>query len=201
MRCALSSKKKIKFINGSLQPPPENDPTFEAWETCNNTVVSWICRSLSAQISQSIVSIDNAYDLWMDLQERFTKGNYFWMSNLLQDLHSIKQGERTLTNYFTDLKVLWDELKHLQPTPTCSCPTVCTCNLSKAVKMFKELEYVICFLKGLNDNYSNVKTQIRLMDPLPPINRAFALANQQDTSPHNSLIEATTFVATSNPNS
>lgn len=175
-------------INGGLLQPLETDPMFEAWETCNNIVVSWISRSLSPQISQSTVSIDNARELWLDLQERFTKGNYFRMSHLLQDLHSMKKGDRTLTNYFTNLKILWDELEHLRPTPTCSCQTVCTCDLSKAAKRFKEVEYVICFLKGLNDNYSNVKTQILLMDPLPPINRTFALADQQDTPPHTSLV-------------
>lgn len=89
MRRALSSKKKLKFINGALPQPVETDPLFEAWETCNNIVVSWIHRSLFAQISKSTVSIDNTRELWMDLQERFTKGNYFRMSNLLQDLHSI----------------------------------------------------------------------------------------------------------------
>lgn len=42
---ALSSKKKLKFINGELPHPPENDPLAEAWENCNDIVVSWIARS------------------------------------------------------------------------------------------------------------------------------------------------------------
>lgn len=36
------------------------------------------------------------------------------------------------------------------------------------------------FLKGLNDQYSVVCSQILLMDPLPPINRAYALILQQE---------------------
>lgn len=46
MQRALTSKKKIRFINGGMPPLPETDPTYEARETCN-TVVSWINRSLS----------------------------------------------------------------------------------------------------------------------------------------------------------
>lgn len=120
------------------------------------------------------------------------------MFNLLQDLHSMKQGDRSLTNYFTDMKIIWDELEHLRSTPTCSCATVCTCSLSKAVKHFKEIEYVIPFLKGLNDSYSNVRTQILLMDPLPSINKAFALANQQETQPHQTSVDSTAFFVNSN---
>lgn len=33
---ALSSKKKLKFINGELPHPLENDPLAEAWENCND---------------------------------------------------------------------------------------------------------------------------------------------------------------------
>lgn len=106
MRRALSSKKKLRFINGGLQPPPKTNPDYEAWETCNNTVVSWINRSLSPHITQSTNSIDNARDLWLDLQDRFTKGNYFRISNLLQELHSMMQGEITLTQFYTDMKIL-----------------------------------------------------------------------------------------------
>lgn len=43
------------------------------------------------------------------------------MSNLLQELHSMKQGEHTLSTYFTDMKIIWDELENLRPTPTCTC--------------------------------------------------------------------------------
>lgn len=125
------------------------------------------------------MSIDNAKELWFDLQEGFTKGNYFRTSNLLQELHLMKQGDHTLTTYFIDMKILLDELKHLYSIPTCFCAMVCTCTLSFAVKKFKEIEYVIYFLKGLNDTYSNVLSQILIMDPLPSINKAFAMASQQ----------------------
>jgi len=38
----------------------------------------------------------------------------------------------------------------------------------------KDSECVVCFLKGLGETYSVVKTQILLMDPLPGINRVFS---------------------------
>ncbi|XP_073223523.1 uncharacterized protein [Cicer arietinum] len=117
MKRALSSKNKTQFINGSLPQPASTHPDFELWDRANNMVISWITRTLSSHISQSTICIDTAYDLWCDLRERFTKGNHFRISDLLRDLHSIKQGDRNLSTFFTNLKILWDELEDLLPTP------------------------------------------------------------------------------------
>jgi len=37
-------------------------------------------------------------ELWEELREIFSKGNPFPVSNLLQEINSIKQGERIATN-------------------------------------------------------------------------------------------------------
>lgn len=95
MKRALSSKNKLKFINGGIPQPCPTDPLFESWERCNNIVVSWINRTLNPKISQSSSSFDNARDLWQDHQNRFTKGNHFRQSDLLQELHSMRQGDRS----------------------------------------------------------------------------------------------------------
>lgn len=52
-------------------------------------VVSWITRSLSPQLAQSTIYIDNAKKLWDELKERFTKGNYVRISDLIQEIHSM----------------------------------------------------------------------------------------------------------------
>lgn len=111
MKRALLSKNKLKFVNGKLPMPNEDDPSFDAWERCNSMVASWISRTLTAQIASSVVSIDSATHLWDELQERFTKSNYFRFSDLLQSAHSIKQGELSVSDFYTNLKTLWDDLK------------------------------------------------------------------------------------------
>lgn len=183
MKRALSSKNKVSFINGTLPQPPLTDPDFELWDRCNNMVLSWITRTLSPHIAQSAICFDTASELWLDLQDRFTKGNHFRFSELLKDLHSIKQGDSSLSTYFTDLKILWDELEFLRPTPSCTCSPRCSCSLSSAVQRYKHSEYITCFLKGLNENYNNVRTQILLMDPLPSLSKAYSLVVQQDPTP------------------
>jgi len=53
-------------------------------------VLSWITRTLTPQIAESFVYIDDAKILWEDLKERFSKGDYFKISYLLQEIHSIR---------------------------------------------------------------------------------------------------------------
>jgi len=59
-------------------------------------VIAWITRSISNQIAQSIIYIYNAKELWEYLQERYSKGDHFCVSDILQEIHSPKQGERSI---------------------------------------------------------------------------------------------------------
>lgn len=108
------------------------------------------------------------------------KGIFFRILDLLRDLHSIQQSEHTLSIH--DRKILWDELEELCPTLIGSCSVPCTCSLSSLVISFKNMEYIICFLKGLNGNYVNVRTQILLMDHLTSILKLYSLVSQQDST-------------------
>jgi len=85
------------------------------------------------------------------------------------------------------LKILWGELESLRPIPHYNCDVWCQCDLSKSSMKYREIEYVICFLKGLNDDYNHVHTQILLMEPLPSINHAFSLIIQEERQSNGNL--------------
>jgi len=118
------------------------------------------------------------------LKEHFSRGNNFCISDLLQEIHSIKQGERNVTQFYTDMKILWEELEYLRPIPRCTCGGTCQCDMSRTSHNYRDLEYVICFLKGLNEVYSTVKTQVLMMEPLPNFSCAFALLIQPERQFH-----------------
>lgn len=177
MHRALTSKNKIRFIDGSLQRPSAY-PNFDVWERANIMGISWINHMLSPHIAHNTICFDFVFDLWIDLQERFTKRNHFRFSYLLRNLHSTKQYDRSLSQYFTNVKILWDELGDLRLTPMCACTIPCICNLSKVMRQYKHIKYVTCFLKGLNGAYHNIHTQILLLDHMPNISRVYSLIAQ-----------------------
>jgi hypothetical protein len=70
------------------------------------------------------------------LRTRFSDGDYFRLSDLLQEIHSIKQGDLDLASYFTSLQILWQELDALRPTLTCVCSVQCTCSICTGFKCY-----------------------------------------------------------------
>lgn len=174
MKRALLIKNKIKFINGKLPTPNEDDALFDAWERCNNVVLTWISTSLSPDIAQSAIYVENAAQLWTNLQNWFSKGDHFRLFDLLQQINSMKQAEKSVTSYFNELENLWEDLEALRIL------LKCTCDAHDALKKQRYVEYVIYFLKGLNDSFNHVKSQILMMEPLPDVTKVFSSILQQE---------------------
>ena len=92
----------------------------------------------------------------------------------------MKQGDLSITKYFTKLHIVWDELENFRPDPTCSCTVRCTCLALTAFAQRKLKDRAIQFLRGLNEQYSNVRSHVLLMDPLPTISKIFSFVAQQE---------------------
>ncbi|XP_052116564.1 uncharacterized protein LOC127746665 [Arachis duranensis] len=105
---ALKSKNKLGFIDGTIQKPNKDDPTFIAWDKCNTYVVAWINLSLSTEIAQSVAWNEIAVDLWVDLKHMYYHGDLFKIAELEEELHTMKQGDLTITGYYTKMKAVWE---------------------------------------------------------------------------------------------
>ncbi|XP_048234776.1 uncharacterized protein LOC125371039 [Ricinus communis] len=127
MRMSLISKNKITFVDGSIKTPDKDDATYSAWER---------------------------FDVWEDLKDKFSQSDIHRLCDLQEEIYGFKQNNLSVNDYYTHLKMLWDELSSFRPIPK--------------------------FLKGLNENFSVVKSQIKLMDPLPPINKVFSMVLQHE---------------------
>ena len=55
MKKALIGKNKFKFVDGSIEKPDSFDPSYDAWERCNNMVHSWIINFVSSSIAESLI--------------------------------------------------------------------------------------------------------------------------------------------------
>ena len=75
------------------------------------------------------------------------------------------------------LKALWEELNNFRLVCTCG---HYTCGGVNGLSTFVQYEYVMSFLMGLNDSFSQIHGQLLLLDPLPPINKFFSLVAQEE---------------------
>ena len=179
MMTALSAKNKVKFVDGSVPEPPKTDQTHGAWRRCNNMVVSWIVHSVSTSIRQNILWMDKTEEIWRDQKSRYSQGNLLRIYDLQQEASSMKQGDLSITKYFTKLRIVWDEIQNFRPDPVCSCTVQCTCSALAIIVQRKLEDRAMQFLRGLNEQYSNVRSHILLMDPLPTISKIFSYVSQQ----------------------
>jgi len=185
-RMALISKNKMGFLTGTIPAPDTQNSFYTSWERCNTLIMSWLLNSLSPPIAQSVIFLDRAADIWTDLRERFSQSDLLRIAELQEEIYSLRQGSRSVTDYFTALKSIWEQLDNLRPYTNCTC----------SAKLYHQQDFVIRFLKGLEEHFSIVRSQILLMDPLPPVNRVFSMIIQQERHKSPSLIadEPNTFV-------
>ncbi|PNX78530.1 hypothetical protein L195_g034508, partial [Trifolium pratense] len=178
MTMALKSKNKLRFVNGTLPRPDDEDHDSIAWDRCNTMIMSWLTNSVDADIAQSVIWMDTASEIWLDLKDRFYQGDIFRISDIQEEIYTLKQGDSSISAYFTKMKKLWQELDNFRPVPASNC--VNDCIAMAKLKEYKDCDQVIRFLKGLNEQYHAVRSQIMLMDPLPKIAKVYSLLVQQE---------------------
>ncbi|XP_014506539.1 uncharacterized protein LOC106766320 [Vigna radiata var. radiata] len=85
LKRALLSKNNIKFIDGSIKKTPRTDPLFDAWERCDTMVLSWIIKTLSTHIVDSVMYVDMPKICGKNLKKDFLKETilrfriYYWV--------------------------------------------------------------------------------------------------------------------------
>lgn len=108
---ALTIKNKLGFIDGTISLPENPTPILQnAWVRNNNLVFSWIYNSLSKEIQASILYTTSAKSVWDELRTRFMQSNGPRQYQLRRELSTLTQDDMSVTQYFTKLKTLWDEL-------------------------------------------------------------------------------------------
>ncbi|XP_039007857.1 uncharacterized protein LOC120135700 [Hibiscus syriacus] len=145
------------FVDGSVvAPDPSLVEQFNAWTRANNLVYSWILNSVSKDIAASLLYHSTAAEILKDLGDRFQQSNGPRLFQLKKNLSNLVQGQMNISTYYTQLKIIWDELSST-----------------------KQQEQVVQFLMGLNESYAEIKGQILLMDHLPLIAKVFSLLLQE----------------------
>ncbi|XXG62454.1 hypothetical protein AAC387_Pa05g0807 [Persea americana] len=133
MRMALCAKNKMGLVDGPLPKPISPPADIQAWEHCNFMVLSWILNVLSKTLADSVIYAETVHGVWKELEDRFSRSNAPRIYHLKRSITMIQQGIQSLAEYFTRLKVLWDELASYTVIRDCTCGAHknCTCDAHK----------------------------------------------------------------------
>ncbi|GFY97725.1 hypothetical protein Acr_12g0002660 [Actinidia rufa] len=165
---ALCAKNKSGFIDNSL-PCPTDEDIKTLWKRVSTMVLSWLLNSINNSITPSLTSCHTPYELWRELESRFTQGNHATIFKIQREISNLEQGNLNITNYYNHFKTLRDQLDSIDPPPECKCHTATA--WEKKVSNAR----VYQLLMGISESYHILRTQILAMDPLPNLGKIYGL--------------------------
>ncbi|XP_073219786.1 uncharacterized protein [Cicer arietinum] len=185
----------------ALVSPPLSATNYHSWS--RSMIVALRSKNKLVFVTGALprpANIDRLSIAWdrCNTMLMYHQGDVFRISDLQEEIYSLRQGDSSITSYYTKLKQLWQELENFRPLPSCSCNVKCSCALIPKIREYRDGDYVIRFLKGLNEQYSAVRSQVMLMDPLPSINKVFSMLVQQERHLFPNPEESPTVAAISN---
>lgn len=104
--------------------------------------------------------------LWEGLKKHYGQFTVVAIFQLQQTMFTLKQGDESLTKFYARVKKLCNDLTSIEPFYKCVFG-----NKPRAMAKQNRDNLIKC-LNGLNPEYSHVKDQILLMDPMPSMSKA-----------------------------
>ncbi|GJV10198.1 putative transcription factor interactor and regulator CCHC(Zn) family protein [Tanacetum coccineum] len=116
MTLALSTKKKIGFINRKCKKPIDKSLANQ-WDLCNSIFLSWILGSISQDLYLGQCFSTSPKEVWDELQETYDKVNGSETFNLHHQINSLKQNETHVSDYYHTLNDLWRQFDAITKLP------------------------------------------------------------------------------------
>ncbi|XP_019162013.1 PREDICTED: uncharacterized protein LOC109158578 [Ipomoea nil] len=198
MRIALEVKNKFGFVIDAVPVPDRADPRLASWGRCNRIVCSWILKSISPSIAESVMYFDKASDIWKALEKRYSQSDPHRISEIQNEIFKNVQGNMTMNEYFTKSNALWQQMNSLRPLLLCECVPRCSCTLVSRMQKQREEDQIIRFLEGLNEEYEAIKSGVLVMDPIPEMEKVLNMTLKVERKIRGSLSQKSGALAQSN---
>ncbi|XP_028799427.1 uncharacterized protein LOC114754769 [Neltuma alba] len=157
-----------KEIYLTKAPPASTDSQFATWCAENNLVMAWLINSMTADIGENYLLATTAKEIWDSAKATYSvTENTAALFQVKRQLHDLTKGDQTITQYYTALMKLWQQidLYEVHEWPS-----------TAAAMYYKKLvdqERCYKFLLGLDDSYEDVRARIMSLKPLPSLLEAF----------------------------
>jgi len=137
-------------------------------------------NSVSNSIAESILYIESASLIWNHLEKRFAVSNGSRKYKLNRDVYNLKQGGATISEYYTRMRAIWEELSGMNDLPQFTSMSEEITNFLQALTKQNEEQRLFQFLNGLDDLYASHRSQLLLMNPLPSVESACSMLQQEE---------------------
>lgn len=81
------------------------------WKAENNMVMSWLINSMTTEIGENFLLYTTTWEIWEVIHEMYSDHENASESFKIEGkLHELHQGDMNVTQYFTQLTRLWQQL-------------------------------------------------------------------------------------------
>ncbi|KAL2894891.1 tRNA N6-adenosine threonylcarbamoyltransferase [Bienertia sinuspersici] len=173
MELSLGAKRKLGFLIGGVKRD-ESDPVKKSqWDSCNDMIISWNCRSVSNSIKKSIMFMGYSHQIWKHLEQRFAVTNAARKYSLNKQIYETRQNGRAIAGFCTYMRVLWEELESLAIIPPLTKMSIELSPYVHALYKQKEEHKLFQFLSGIDDTYSMQRSHMQHQAILPSVEEAY----------------------------
>ncbi|XP_010317418.1 uncharacterized protein [Solanum lycopersicum] len=116
-----------------------------------------------------------AQRVWEDFKERFDKSNLTRVYQLWAEVESLKQGTDSVTDYYSTMRDLWDELDMRISSPCYECVE------AKSYISHLHQKRLLMFLMALNEAFTHVRSDILMKTETPIVNQAYSTVVQEES--------------------
>ena len=121
MLMALGARNKAVFVDGTFAEVDMSHPDYASWSRCNNIVCTWIMNAVEKLIAKSIMYLTTARQMWLDIHDQFKQSDGPRPAEIKKQIFAETQGSQSVSDNYTKLKQLWEELKNHESPYTCFC--------------------------------------------------------------------------------
>ncbi|PWA94897.1 hypothetical protein CTI12_AA031390 [Artemisia annua] len=125
--------------------------------------------------------IGTAHAIWIQLESRFALSNGSHKYKLNRETYKNMQSGRSVSENYISMKCVWEELDSMNELPRIVNITPKIVVFLNALNTQKEDQSLFQFLNGLDDQFSHQRSQLLLSSPLPSVETACALLQQEES--------------------
>ena len=175
LKIALSGKKKLGFVNGTIKRVIHNQELAKAWDWVNDVILGWLLIAVDEKISKNIVWLNTTKEVWEELEQRFDQSSSAQFFTIQEALSKTFQTQdMSIEDYFTKIKGLWDEMDAIDLIATCIC-TGCECKLGQKTLKSQQRIGIIQFLMKLDPKYKQTRSSLIMMKELPTLSKVYGI--------------------------
>ena len=172
----ICGKGKDDYLIGLATAPSTIDLKYKVWKAENTMVMSWLINSMTNEIGVDFMYYEMAQEIWDAAMKSYSNNeNTSQLLEVKGMIHDLRQGDLSVTRYFSTLNRFWQQLDLFNDSKVC-CPE---CSLK--YKKVEEKERIFKFLSGLNQNLDEVRGRLLAINPLPSIREVFSKVRREES--------------------